>query len=278
VRVPGTFPRLLRHYWNMDCDSIRAAISASLDGEDAGIPADVTRAHLDSCAACRAWRERQHALTRHARLTGYALEHDLTARILTALEKQVDPGVGDPATAGPVLAESAAVRSRSEIPLTRRLALALVAIAQLAITVPLLILGHDRDAGVHAAHELGSFDLALAIAFVVGVVRPKLSAGLAWPCCVAALGLAGTAIIDMMAGQTFGADEAQHMVAVVGALLLFWQSRTVSSRTIPADPVSTAPSATGPGDTGVEEAADWSEDRTPDRKLGRPVARKEGVA
>jgi predicted anti-sigma-YlaC factor YlaD len=271
----------LRHYWNMDCDSIRAAISASLDGEDAGLSADVTRAHLDSCANCRAWRERQHALTRHARLTGYALDHDLTERILTAVAVRADPAPGDPvgpAVATPGLAAPAAAKPRPEIPKTRRVALALVAIAQLAITVPLLVLGHDRGAGVHAAHELGSFDLALAIAFVVGVVRPKLSAGLAWPCCVAAFGLAGTAIIDMMAGQTFGADEAQHMVAVVGALLLFWQSRTVSSGTVPADPVVNAPSATGPGQAAAEEAAAWSGDRIPDGRLNRPVARKEDVA
>jgi predicted anti-sigma-YlaC factor YlaD len=238
----------------------------------------VTRAHLDSCADCRAWRERQHALTRHARLTGYALDHDLTDRILAALAVRADPAgapaADAPAVAPPELAAPAAAKPRSEIPMTRRVALALVAVAQLAITVPLLILGHDRDAGVHAAHELGSFDLALAIAFVVGVVRPKLSAGLAWPCCVAALGLAGTAIIDMMAGQTFGADEAQHLVAVVGALLLFWQSRTVSSFTVPADPVVTAPSATGPGQAAAEETAAWSGDHVPDGRLNRPVARK----
>jgi hypothetical protein len=42
--------------------------------------------------------------------------------------------------------------------------------------VPLLILGHDQGAGTHAAHELGSFDLALAIAFAVGAIRPACSA------------------------------------------------------------------------------------------------------
>ena len=112
--------------------------------------------------------------------------------------------------------------------MARRAGLAAVAVAQLAITVPLLILGHDHDAGVHAAHELGSFDLALAIAFAVGAVRPALSAGLAWPCAIAAAGLAGTAIADLIAGQTFGADEAQHLVAVAGAVLLCWQARTVN--------------------------------------------------
>ena len=121
--------------------------------------------------------------------------------------------------------------------MARRAGLAAVAVAQLAITIPLLILGHDHDAGLHAAHELGSFDLALAIAFAVGAVRPALSAGLAWPCAIAAAGLAGTAIVDLIAGQTFGADEAQHLVAVAGAVLLCWQARTVNG---PAEPVLAA--------------------------------------
>lgn len=236
----------------MDCDSIREAISASLDGEDAAISADVTRAHLDECAACRDWRERQHALTRRARLSGYALDHDLTTRVLGALPA--------PAT------------RPSWIPVTYRVALALVAAGQLAITVPLLIFGHDQEAGRHAAHELGSFDLALAIAFAVGTVRPRLSAGLAWPCCIAALGLAGTAIADLAAGQTFGADEAQHLVAVAGALLLFRQSRALSSRTIPAGSatVTAAPPASG--------AAGWSDARRRAGERGRPVARRDDVA
>src|ERR1700743_88694 len=56
-----------------------------------------------------------------------------------------------------------------------------MAAPQLAITVPLLLLGHDHDAGAHAAHELGSFDLSLAIAFVVGAIRPALAGGPAPP-------------------------------------------------------------------------------------------------
>lgn len=234
----------------MDCDRIRAAVSASLDGEDTGVSADMVQAHLYECAACRDWRERQHALTRRARLSGYALDHDLTARVLDAL----------PAP------------RPSRMPTARRVALALVAAGQLAITVPLLIFGHDREAGVHAAHELGSFDLALAIAFVVGAVRPRLSAGLAWPCCVAALGLAGTAIVDMVAGQTFGADEAQHLVAVAGALLLFWQSRALSSRTIPAD------SATVTAAPRAAEATAWDGEGQRSGEQGRPVARRDDVA
>lgn len=190
----------------MDCDTAHEAISARIDGEDSGIPAGALATHLSGCAACRAWEQRAHMITRRARLGGPFLDHDLTTQVLAAAPSRP------------------ARRLRS---LSRRAALVAVAIAQLTITVPLLVLGHDHDAGMHAAHELGSFDLALAIAFSVGAIRPVLSAGLAWPCCIAAGGLVGTAILDLIGGQTFGADEAQHLIALVGALLLLWQARTV---------------------------------------------------
>ena len=94
----------------------------------------------------------------------------------------------------------------------------------------------------HAAHELGSFDLALAIAFAIGAIRPALSAGLAWTCAIAAAGLAGTAVADLIGGQAIGADEAQHLVAVAGAVLLIWQSRVTG---------------TGIANAGTAEATDW---------------------
>jgi predicted anti-sigma-YlaC factor YlaD len=192
----------------MQCDRFREAVSARIDGEDPGLPDDALEAHLAGCADCRAWQQRAHAVTRRARLGGSFLDHDLTPLVLAA-------------------APAAATRRRRR--LTQRAALAAIAAAQLAITVPLL-LGHDHDAGAHAAHELGSFDLSLAIAFAVGAIRPGLAAGLAWPCAIAAAGLTGTAVIDLIGGQTPGADEAQHLIAVAGALLLIWQARANGRR------------------------------------------------
>ena len=205
----------------MECDRTREAISARIDGEDPGVPADMVEAHLAVCAACRSWQQRAHAVTRRARLGGPFLDHDLTPRVLAAVPS------------GP---------ARRRPGLAMRAGLLAVALAQLAIAVPLLVLGHDHDAGTHAAHELGSFDLALAIAFAVGAIRPKLSAGLAWPCAIAAGGLVTTAIIDLIGGQAIGADEAQHLIAVAGAVLLIWQARIA-----------------GPGaaDAGTADATDW---------------------
>jgi hypothetical protein len=156
----------------------------------------------------------------------------------------------------------------SPVPGRRRLALraALLAAAlgQLAVTVPLLILGHDQDAGTHAAHELGSFDLALAIAFAVGAIRPALSAGLAWTCAIAAAGLAGTAIADLIGGQTIGADEAQHLIAVAGAVLLIWQARITGTR------VAGAGAADATDWAGAEPSSPVAEPGTVSRLAGPP--------
>lgn len=229
----GNFPPLSSHYSDMECDLAREAISARIDGEDPGLPDDVLDVHLASCAACRGWQQRAHDVTRRARLGGLFLDHDLSPRVLAAFA---------PAAAGPRRL------------LVQRAGLAALAVAQLAITVPLLIFGHDHDAGAHAAHELGSFDFALAIAFGVGAIRPALSAGLAWPSGIGAAGLTGTAIADLIGGQTIGADEAQHLIAVFGATLLFWQARTYRSRT--AGPAVAGDRAVeagrgGPAETGV---------------------------
>jgi predicted anti-sigma-YlaC factor YlaD len=209
----------------MECDRAREAISARIDGEDPGVPDGVLQAHLDGCESCRDWQQRAHVMTRRARLGGSFLDRDLT---------------------GLVLAANPAASPRRRLRLSLRGALLAAALGQLAITVPLLILGHDHDAGPHAAHELGSFDLALAIAFAVGAIRPALSAGLAWTCGIAAAGLAGTAIADLIGGQAIGADEAQHLIAVAGALLLIWQARTTGAGLADAG-------------TGTGTAADWGE-------------------
>jgi len=228
----------------MRCDRFREAISARIDGEDPGLPDGVLDAHLGACAGCRAWRQQAHVITRRTRLGGSFLGHDLSSRVLAAVP---DASTG---------------RRRR---LAQRAGLAAAAAAQLAITIPLLLLGHNHDAGPHAAHELGSFDLSLAIAFAVGAIRPALAAGLAWPCAIAAAGLTGTAVIDLIGGQAPGVDEAQHLVAVAGALLLIWQARTNGARSVggvadafrdKAGMAAVTPTAArpGPGATGPADA------------------------
>ena len=68
----------------MQCDGLREAISARIDGEDPGLPDGALDAHLGFCAGCRAWQQRAHAVTRRARLGGLFLDHDLTPKVIAA--------------------------------------------------------------------------------------------------------------------------------------------------------------------------------------------------
>ena len=237
----------------MDCDTIRVAISTQIDGEVPWLPAGVLEAHLADCADCLEWQRRAHTVTRRVRLGGAFLDHDLTPGVLAAIPVATDQG---------------------RLRLARRGLLVALALAQFAIAAPMLFLGHDREAGVHAAHELGSFNLALAIAFAVGAIRPKMSAGLAWPCAIAACGLVTTAVIDLIGGQAVGADEAEHLVALAGAALLVWQVRAIGAGTsapavVPGQNPGSMPAPGGGGDRPTA---------VPDHPWGGDAARLAGPA
>jgi len=52
-RPAGNFSGPSGHYWSMDCDTIRVAISTQIDGEATWLPSDVLATHLEGCPACR---------------------------------------------------------------------------------------------------------------------------------------------------------------------------------------------------------------------------------
>jgi len=124
----------------MDCETAREAVSAVMDGEVPGSPVADLQEHLAGCAACRVWREAAHEVTRRARIA---------------------PAAAAPQRTGEVLA---ALRARARLPRRRlvtvavvRAGLAVVAAAQIGITVPVLLFGRDHSAPEHVAHEMGSF-------------------------------------------------------------------------------------------------------------------------
>ena len=126
----GNFSCTSMHYYSMDCDTFRAAISTQIDGEAPWLPPDALATHLAGCPACRDWQRRAHTVTRRVRLGGAFLDHDLAPRVLAAV---------------PI------ARDRGRLRLARRGLLIVLALAQLAIAGPMLFLGHDHDAGLHAA-------------------------------------------------------------------------------------------------------------------------------
>ena len=78
---------------------------------------------------------------------------------------------------------------------------------------------------MHGMHELGVFDFALGVAFLVGAFRPRLANGLAWPCAAAALGLVVTSAVDLVTHRTFEMHELRHLIAIAGAALLCLSAR-----------------------------------------------------
>lgn len=186
----------------MDCVGAREAISALLDGEPAGVDRALLEEHLAGCVACRAWRDGAHELSRRARLSA-AREVPVPSPRLIAAAVEIWEGS----------------RPRIGVGVTRA-SLVVVAVAQAAFALPDLIFGSDHGAPVHVAHETGSFDLALAVGFLVAASRPARAQGMRVLVGCLALLLVGTAVLDLLVGRTTPLDEAPHLLAVAGWLLL----------------------------------------------------------
>jgi predicted anti-sigma-YlaC factor YlaD len=188
----------------MRCDTYREALSARLDGEAPGVDEAGLDAHLTTCSACAAWNDELHALHRMVRVREAEPVPDLTGAILDAAPSP------------------ARLAYRTELISPARWALFVVALTQLVLAAPALLLGEDAGAPVHVARELGAFDVALAIGMLVAAWQPARAWGLL-PV-IAALGLvmAGTAVLDVARGTTTGFSEAHHLLDLAG-LVLLWQ-------------------------------------------------------
>lgn len=198
-----------------DCAAARAALSAEVDGETEPAMTEAIAEHLADCQYCAVWQESVHRLTRRVRLTSARALPDRTPQLLAA-----------------VLADQSARRPARRAYRFTRWGLAVAAAAQLVIIIPALILG-DAGAGVpvQASHELGAFNLALAVGFLAAALRPARARG-TLPLVGAATGLLVVlAIIGSVLGQTTLLAETPHLIAVAG-----WALLAVPARGTPAEP------------------------------------------
>jgi len=191
----------------MRCDTIREAISARLDGEAAGLEDDTIDAHLAGCAACVAWSDELSALHRMVRVREAEPVPDLTGEILGSQPTPVRRAW------------------RSEVISPARWALFVVALTQLVLAAPALLLGEDSGATVHVARELGTFDLALAVGLLVAAWQPARAWGLLPVVAALALVMASTAVIDVVRGTASGYGEAHHVLDLAGLALLWLVAR-----------------------------------------------------
>jgi predicted anti-sigma-YlaC factor YlaD len=188
----------------MDCLQAREAMSARMDGEASGVSETLVEGHLRGCSECLAWREAAYDVTRRARMTGWSPPAEL-------------PDFA-------ALVGTGAMRRTAWIPRVRIGLLGAAALGQLVLAI-MLFTGAADPMGMHEDHELGIFNLTLAVAFGVGALRPKLASGLAWAAGAAAAGLLATAAADVIDHHTVELHEVKHLIAVAGALLLWWTAR-----------------------------------------------------
>jgi predicted anti-sigma-YlaC factor YlaD len=185
----------------VNCETAREAISALLDSEPPGVDLSELERHLGGCPDCVRWRDGAHTVTRRARIA--------LARSAPAVSESLLAAVGG---AAPSWRPSTITRAR--------LGLVAVALVQIVVTIPPLILGSDHSAPMHVAHEMGAFDMALAIGFLAAAWRPSYASGMHVLVGAAALLLVVTAVIDMIAARTTPGAEAPHLLAVAGWMLL----------------------------------------------------------
>jgi len=189
----------------MECSKVREALSAGLDGEATETSTNPARdaeliAHVSSCAACRHFIE--------------------VARDVTTLTRRARPATTD--LTAEVLENARAQRHRADPWTTAlRIGLVAVALAQLALAVPGLIYGADEGAPVHIAHEVGAWDLALAVAFVFAAWRPLRAVGLLPFAAALSAGLIFTAVVDIAHGRAVALTETTHLLELIGAALLY---------------------------------------------------------
>ncbi len=216
------------HRHVLSCDEVREAISAQLDDESPGCSPAVLDEHLAGCADCQAWREQAHRVTRRVRVTPAGLT----------------PG-DDEALLAVVLAERARVRTTRRRRLTLRAGLALVALAQLVLTGLLLGLDHGGMAGMsgmqHMDHELIAFNAALAVGFGFAALRPGRARGMVPIAGIVALAIVAAALIDIIDGSIGTLHETQHVLLVVGWLLLWAVARAEGEPGTPSGERVSAP-------------------------------------
>ncbi len=200
----------------MDCEHCRAALSAELDGEVSDQAPAAVESHLAGCAGCRDFALGAENLHRIVRVTPAEPVPDLTDAILRA--------IAEPAPVAPAPAPARSIADERTMFL--RICLALIAVIQLGMSVPALVLGDDAGLPTHVARHLGSFSLALGVGLLVVAFRPERAAGVLPIIGVVVLCLVGSSVVDIISGRAAPGAEISHAPELVGLVAMWLLARS----------------------------------------------------
>jgi predicted anti-sigma-YlaC factor YlaD len=188
----------------MDCEEYRLGISARLDDEDAGVDDATLAWHLAGCEACRRFESEAIHLTRAVRVASAEAAPDLSPAILAAVNRE-RVGAG-----------------RRFDPQALRAGLIALAVVQMVLALPVLLLGRDSGAPVHIAREVGSFDFALAVGFLFVGWRPARAYGMLPLVAALVVCLGITTAVDLARGTATLLGESAHLLDLMG-LAAVWE-------------------------------------------------------
>lgn len=186
---------------SMDCHVVREALSAELDGEETGVSSELVQAHLAACLACTEWSTAAYELHRELRVTVAPPIPDLTASILESIGSNQDSG-----------------KRNGDVRACRWI-LAGCGLLQLAMTLPIFLGGGNGP--VHVDHELGSWDVALAIGLLFAALRPARAWGMLPLVGAIVAMLATTSVFDIATGHATFESESTHLFEVIGLFFLW---------------------------------------------------------
>jgi predicted anti-sigma-YlaC factor YlaD len=186
------------------CEIFREALSARMDSELGPVSEEDVDAHVATCSACRAWRDRNAALRRSLLLCVAPPVPDLTDTILANTPSPAPEKWG------------------------LRVALALVAIAQSALALTQLL---GMDTGMHAGHggftmshllnESAAWNLAVGVGLLWAALRPQAAAGQLPVIAGFVLVLTIVSADDLAAGNVTAGRLESHGFVVLGLALLY---------------------------------------------------------
>lgn len=194
---------------HLDCDQAQVAISALLDDEDPAVDQEQLANHLDQCEHCAAWRRQAERVRRSLRLQRVQVP-DLTESVLAAVA--ADPRIGQAA---------AIVRGRRTV---LRVGLAIAALAQLLMALPLLAAG-PQTPRAEASWEMAAFEIALAVGLVFVAWRPTYARAFVPVSVVLSLGLILGGVRNVSTDPAVLARNLSYLLAIVQAGLVWGVAR-----------------------------------------------------